>query len=221
MTKTDRTKVRRVPSRGQYDKESIYAVLDAHFLCHVGFIHDGFPVVIPTLYGRDKNKLYIHGATTSRLLKSLQQGIEISVAVTQVDGIVLARSAFHHSMNYRSVVLFGTAALVSDPNEKLHALKVVSDQVLQERWEEVRLPNEKELKATTVLSIPIDEASAKVRTGPPVDDKEDYDLDVWAGVLPLKLTAQKPEPDPLLRKETKLSTSVENYLKGKDKAKRF
>ena len=213
MDTTGRIRVKRVPSRGKYDKESIHSILDASFLCHIGFIYEGYPVVIPTLFGRDNDKLYIHGANSSRMLKSLQKGIEISVAVTLVDGIVLARSAFHHSMNYRSVVLFGTAALVTDPEEKLRALKVVSDQVMRDRWEEVRLPNEKELKATTVLAIPVNEASAKVRTGPPVDDKEDYDLDVWAGVIPLQYTIQEPEPDPLLKEGLKLSPGVENFLK--------
>ena len=213
MDTTGRIRVKRVPSRGKYDKESIHSILDASFLCHIGFIYEGYPVVIPTLFGRDNDKLYIHGANSSRMLKSLQKGIEISVAVTLVDGIVLARSAFHHSMNYRSVVLFGTAALVTDPEEKLRALKVVSDQVISDRWEEVRLPNEKELKATTVLAIPVNEASAKVRTGPPVDDKEDYDLDVWAGVIPLQFTIQEPEPDPLLKEGIKLSPGVENFLK--------
>jgi len=214
MNTAGRTRVKRVPSRGKYDKESIHSILDAHFLCHIGFVHEGYPVVIPTLYGRDNDNLYIHGASTSRMLKSLQKGIEISLAVTLVDGIVLARSAFHHSMNYRSVVLFGTAKLVTDPEEKLCALKVVSDQVLKDRWEEVRIPNEKELKVTAVLSIPIDEASAKVRTGPPIDDTEDYGLDVWAGVIPLQFTMQEPEPDPLLREGIELSLSVQNFLKG-------
>lgn len=213
MDTTGRIRVKRVPSRGKYDKESVHSILDAHFLCHIGFIYEGYPVVIPTLFGLDNDKLYIHGANSSRMLKSLQKGIEISVAVTLVDGIVLARSAFHHSMNYRSVVLFGTAALVTDPEEKLRALKIVSDQVMKDRWEEVRLPNEKELKATTVLAIPVNEASAKVRTGPPVDDKEDYDLDVWAGVIPLQFTIQEPEPDPLLKEGIKLSPGVENFLK--------
>ena len=208
MDTTGRIRVKRVPSRGKYDKESVHSILDAHFLCHIGFIYEGYPVVIPTLFGRDNDKLYIHGANSSRMLKSLQKGIEISVAVTLVDGIVLARSAFHHSMNYRSVVLFGTAALVTDPEEKLRALKIVSDQVMKDRWEEVRLPNEKELKATTVLAIPVNEASAKVRTGPPVDDKEDYDLDVWAGVIPLQFTIQEPEPDPLLKEGIKLSPGL-------------
>lgn len=213
MDTTGRIRVKRVPSRGKYDKESVHSILDASFLCHIGFIYEGYPVVIPTLFGLDNDKLYIHGANSSRMLKSLQKGIEISVAVTLVDGIVLARSAFHHSMNYRSVVLFGTAALVTDPEEKLRALKIVSDQVMKDRWEEVRLPNEKELKATTVLAIPVNEASAKVRTGPPVDDKEDYDLDVWAGVIPLQFTIQEPEPDPLLKEGIKLSPGVENFLK--------
>ncbi len=213
MDTTGRIRVKRVPSRGKYDKESIHSILDAHFLCHIGFIYEGYPVVIPTLFGLDNDKLYIHGANSSRMLKSLQKGIEISVAVTLVDGIALARSAFHHSMNYRSVVLFGTAAVVTDPEEKLRALKIVSDQVMKDRWEEVRLPNEKELKATTVLAIPVNEASAKVRTGPPVDDKEDYDLDVWAGVIPLQFTMQEPEPDPLLKEGIKLSPGVENFLK--------
>jgi len=213
MQKANRTKVKRVPVRGQYDIESIYSILDAHFLCHIGFVHEEYPVVIPTLYGRDKDRLYIHGATTSRLLKSLQEGIEISLSVTLVDGLVLARSAFHHSMNYRSVVLFGTAQLVTDTEEKLRALKAVSDQIIAGRWEEVRQPNTKELKATTVLSIPINEASAKVRTGAPVDDKEDYGLNIWAGEVPVRMTAYKPVPDPDLKEGVSLSPSVAVYVK--------
>ena len=214
MQATKRTKVKRVPGRGKYDIESIYSILDDHFLCHIGFVHENHPVVIPTIYGRYKNNLYIHGATTSRLLKSLQEGIEISMAVTHVDGLVLARSAFHHSMNYRSVVLFGTAMLVNDPVEKLRGLKAVSDQIIDRRWEEVRLPNQKELKTTTVLSVPINEASAKVRTGPPVDDKEDYELNVWAGEIPLKMSSQQPVPDPLLKEGIPMSISVSKYLEG-------
>jgi hypothetical protein len=214
MQPTKRTKVKRVPARGVYDKETIYSILDDHFLCHIGFIHDNHPVVVPTLYGRHKDRLYIHGATSSRLLKTLQEGIEISLSVTHVDGLVLARSAFHHSMNYRSVVLFGTAELVTDPEEKLIGLKAVSDQVISRRWEEVRVPNRKELKATTVLSIPITEASAKVRTGPPVDNKEDYGLDVWAGEVPLKMSPQHPVSDPQLKKGISLSSSVKKYIEG-------
>ena len=200
-----------MPKRGIYDLDQIKSILDAHFLCHIGFVYEGHPVVIPTLFGRKDNYLYIHGATSSRLLRTLQKGVEISVAVTLVDGIVLARSAFHHSMNYRSVVLFGKAEPIKSDQDKLTALKVISDQVLGGRWEEVRLPNKKELKATTVLSIPILEASAKVRTGPPVDEKEDYNLDVWAGQLPLKLIAKEPIKDPLLREEIALDKSINNY----------
>ena len=211
MKPTLKTRVKRVPKRGIYDREEIYEILDAYFLCHVGFTHEDHPVVIPTLYGRHGNKLYIHGATSSRMLKTLEKGLEISVAVTLVDGLVLARSAFHHSMNYRSVVLFGKAELISDPEEKLVALKAVSDQIISGRWEEVREPNEKELKATSVLCIPINEASAKVRTGPPVDDREDYDLDVWAGELPLKVVPQDPVPDPQLKKDISVSESLKNY----------
>jgi nitroimidazol reductase NimA-like FMN-containing flavoprotein (pyridoxamine 5'-phosphate oxidase superfamily) len=217
MQPTRRTKVKRVPVRGQYDLKSIYSILDDHFLCHIGFVHDDHPVVIPTLYGRYKDRLYIHGATTSRLLKSLQEGMEISLAVTHVDGLVLARSAFHHSMNYRSVVLFGKAVLVTDPQEKLKGLKAVSDQIIAHRWEEVRLPDPKELKATTVLSIPIDEASAKVRKGPPVDDKEDYELNIWAGEIPLQMSPQQAVPDPLLKEGVSISKSVSEYLEDNER----
>jgi hypothetical protein len=214
MQPTQRSKVKRVPARGQYDKKTIYSILDDHFLCHIGFVHEDHPVVIPTLYGRLKDRLYIHGATTSRLLKSLQEGIDISLAVTHLDGLVLARSAFHHSMNYRSVVLFGIAELVTDPEEKLSGLKAVSDQIIPKRWEEVREPNPKELKATTVLSIPVNEASAKIRTGPPIDENEDYELDIWAGEVPLMLKAQQPVNDPLLKKAILTSKSVIEYLEG-------
>jgi len=213
MKPTERTNVKRVPKRGIYDLDQIKTILDAHFLCHIGFVHEGSPVVIPTLYGRKGDQLYIHGATTSRMLKTLQEEVEISVSVTLLDGIVLARSAFHHSMNYRSVVLFGKAKLVEGDQEKLDALEVISNQVITGRWEEVRLPNKKELKATTMLSIPIREASAKVRTGPPVDEKEDYDLDVWAGIVPLQIGAKEPVQDPQLKAGILLSKSIKNYFK--------
>jgi len=211
MRPTERTKVKRVPQRGIYDIEVINAILDAHFICHIGFIHEECPVVMPTLYGRKDDRLYIHGATTSRMLRSLQEGIQASVGVTLVDGIVLARSAFHHSMNYRSVILFGKARLISDGPEKWKALKVISDQVLPGRWEEVRKPNKKELKATAVLSFPIQEVSAKVRTGPPVDEKEDYELDIWAGVLPVRSMMETPIPDPQLKSGVAQSKSVLDY----------
>jgi nitroimidazol reductase NimA-like FMN-containing flavoprotein (pyridoxamine 5'-phosphate oxidase superfamily) len=208
MKSDDRTKVNRVPKRGVYDLDQIRSTLDSHFLCHIGFIYEGYPVVIPTLYGCKNDQLYIHGATSSRLLKTLQKGPEVSVAVTLVDGIVLARSAFHHSMNYRSVVLFGKAEPVQEDQKKLEALKVISEQVVPGRWEEVRSPNAKELKATTVLSIPIKEVSAKVRTGPPVDEKDDYKLDVWAGILPMNQEYGEPVPDPLLKENISLDLSI-------------
>jgi nitroimidazol reductase NimA-like FMN-containing flavoprotein (pyridoxamine 5'-phosphate oxidase superfamily) len=196
---TRRTQVNRLPKRGDYSKEAIHSILDAAFLCHVGFVMEGQPYVIPTGYGRDGDTLYIHGSAASRMLRNLEKRIEACVTVTLLDGIVLARAAFHHSMNYRSVVMLGTATLVEAPEAKLRALRVISEQIVPGRWDDTRLPNQQELKATTVLSMPIDEASAKIRTGPPIDDEEDYGLDVWAGVLPLSLHPGKPIPDPRLK----------------------
>lgn len=211
MSKTERSKVKRAPKRGHYDKATIYKILDASQICHIGFIHHNRPVVIPTIFGRAGNKLYIHGATVSRLIVELEKGIDISVSVAHVDGLVLARSAFHHSMNYRSVVAFGTAKLVAD-EDKNEALKVISDHLIPGRWEEVRPPNEKELKATKVLEIIIDEASAKIRTGGPVDDKEDYKLDIWAGEIPYKHLALIPIADENLKSEIEVPKSVLDYL---------
>jgi uncharacterized protein len=195
---TRRTQIGRIPKRGDYSKATIHGILDAAFLCHVGFVVDGQPFVIPTGYGRDGDTLFIHGSAASRMLRNLEKGVEACVTVTLLDGIVLARSAFHHSMNYRSVVLFGTATLVSETDAKVKALRVISEQIVPGRWDDVRLPTAQELKATTVLALPIDEASAKVRTGPPVDDEEDYGMDVWAGVLPLSMQPGTPVPDPRL-----------------------
>jgi nitroimidazol reductase NimA-like FMN-containing flavoprotein (pyridoxamine 5'-phosphate oxidase superfamily) len=211
MKKSERTKVRRAPSRGSYDPEIINQILDAHFLCHVAFIHNDYPVVIPTLYGRKEDHLYLHGATSSRLMKTLAKGVGLSLSVTLVDGFVLARSAFHHSMNYRSVVLFGQGELVPE-SDKYEALKIIFEHILPGRWNEVREPNNKELKATNVLSIPIREASAKIRTGPPKDDEPDYELDVWAGVIPLKLTASEPETDTRLKKGISASEILKDLL---------
>jgi len=193
-----RTQVNRLPKRGDYSKETIYGILDAAFLCHVGFVVDGQPYVIPTGYGRDGGTLYIHGSAASRMLRNLEKGIEACITVTLIDGIVLARAAFHHSMNYRSVVLLGTATFIDDAEAKMSALRAISEQIVPGRWKEARLPNAQELKATTVLAMPIDEASAKIRTGPPVDDEEDYGLDIWAGVLPLSMHAGAPISDPRL-----------------------
>ena len=196
MHLTDRTQLRRLPVRGSHDLAAIYEILDAGFLAHVGFSVNSQPFVIPTLYGRDGEKLYLHGSAASRLLKELEGGIPACVTVTLIDGLVLARSAFHHSMNYRSVVAFGTARKIEDVEYKTHALRVVSEHLIAGRWGAVREPNEKELKATAVLEFSIEEASAKVRTGPPKDDQEDYVLPIWAGVLPLTLVAGGPMDDP-------------------------
>lgn len=195
MNLTDRTALRRLPKRGSHELEIIHQILDAAFLAHVGFSVDGQPFVIPTLYGREEEKLYLHGSAASRMLRQLETGVPACVTITLVDGLVLARSAFHHSMNYRSLVAFGTARKIEDADQKTHALLVISEHLLQGRWAEVRGPNEKELKATSVLEFSIEEASAKVRTGPPADDEEDYVLPVWAGVLPLELTAGRPLAD--------------------------
>ena len=195
---TERSTVKRLPARGAYDWAVIHQILDAGLVCHLGFVVDGQPFVIPTTYVRVDNTVYVHGSPASRMLQTLERGVPACVTVTLVDGLVLARSAFHHSINYRSVVLFGTAALVSDPEEKLGVLKALTDHLIPGRWQQIRQPNSQELKRTLVLAIPIDEASAKVRVGPPLDDEEDYQLDVWAGVVPLKLAAEAPVPDPKL-----------------------
>src|SRR3954468_2601789 len=195
--KTPRTKLRRVPQRGSHDQETIHAILDEALIGHVAWVsEDHRPAVIPTLIARDGDNLLIHGSSASRTLRALRAGTEACVEVTHVDGIVLARSAFHHSMNYRSVILYGT---LEEAPDKEHALEVFTEKLVPGRWPHVRWPNRKELKATSVLQLPITEGSAKVRTGPPVDDDEDYELETWAGVVPLALTPQPPTPDPLLR----------------------
>ncbi len=212
MNITDRTKVKRIPKRGHYDLETIYSILDDEFVCHIGFVHHGSPVVIPTLYGRKDNYLLIHGASTSRMLGELNKELDICLTVTLTDGLVLARSGFHHSANYRSVVVFGKAQLIEDKAEKEAALKAVSDHIIAGRWEEVRPTKDNELKATHVFKIPIDEASAKIRTGGPADDKEDYELDIWAGVVPIKKVYQTPIPDPLNKEGVEMSESVKRFV---------
>lgn len=213
LTPTQRTQIKRVPQRGNYEREVIYQILDEGLICHVGFAIDNQPYVIPTAYGRVDDQLYIHGSPASRMLRSLQTGIEVCVTVTLLDGLVLARSAFHHSMNYRSVVIFGTATLVKDAEQKLAALQAFTDHVVPKRWEEVRPPNRQELQGTLVLSLPLTEASAKVRTGPPLDDEADYDLPVWAGVLPLKLMAGEAIADSRLNANIYLPMTVKNYTR--------
>jgi nitroimidazol reductase NimA-like FMN-containing flavoprotein (pyridoxamine 5'-phosphate oxidase superfamily) len=195
---TERTTLKRLPKRGVYDRQLVYGILDEGFICHVGFAVEGQPFVIPTGYARVDEQLFIHGSQVSRMLRTLSSGIDVSVAVTLVDGLVLARSAFHHSINYRSVVMFGRATIVDDREAKLAALFAFSEQVIPGRWNDVREPTEQELRATTVLALPLVEVSAKVRTGPPIDDEEDYALNVWAGVLPLKIEAGGPINDPRL-----------------------
>lgn len=195
---TQRSTLKRLPKRGVYDRELVYGILDEGFVCHVSFTVERQPFVIPTGYARVDDQLYIHGSQVSRMLRTLAQGIDVCLAVTLIDGLVLARSAFHHSMNYRSVVIFGRAAIVDEREAKLAALFAFSEHVILGRWNDVRAPTEQELKATTVLSLPLVEVSAKVRTGPPIDDEEDYALGVWAGVLPLQVVAGTPINDPRL-----------------------
>lgn len=208
---TDRTQVKRLPKRGHYDRETVYKILDTAFVCHVGFSVDGQPFVIPTNYGRAGDSLYLHGSAASRMLKTLSAGVPVCVTVTHVDGLVLARSAFHHSVNYRSVVILGTARLVEDPAEKMEALRIFTEHVMKGRWDDVRRPTEQELKATAVLSLPLEEVSAKVRTGGPVDDEADYALPVWAGVLPLETAVKVPEPDALRKNDFPIPDYLKNY----------
>jgi uncharacterized protein len=193
---TARTRVVREAHRGVYDRETVYKILDEGFLCHVGFVADGQPFVIPTSYGRKDANLYIHGSAASRMLRNLQKdAAQVCVTVTLLDGLVLARSVFNHSMNYRSVVVLGKAALVDDPAEKLAALRILSEHILPGRWDDSRQPNERELKQTAVLRVPIEEFSAKVRTGPPIDDEEDMSFPTWAGVIPLEMKSREPIKD--------------------------
>jgi uncharacterized protein len=183
---TPRTKIVREPDRAVYDRDTVNRLLDEGFLCHVGFVVEGQPFVIPTSYGRDGDVLYLHGSAASRMLRNLTQGIPVCITVTLLDGLVLARSIFNHSMNYRSVVILGTATLVTDPDEKLKALRTLSEHIIPGRWDDSRQPNEKELKATSALRVPIEEFSAKMRKGPAIDDEPDYSFPTWAGVVPLE-----------------------------------
>ncbi len=198
FTPTKRTKVQRLPDRGSYDRETVFSILDEGFVCHVGFVVDGQPFVIPTNYGRVEETLYLHGSSASRMLRTIAEDVQVCVTVTLVDGLVLARSAFHHSVNYRSVVILGRAKPVEDAEEKMRALEAFTDHVVPGRWKDIRHPTELELKATSVLALPLEEVSAKVRVGPPKDDEADYTLPIWAGVLPLPVVAAPPISDPRL-----------------------
>jgi nitroimidazol reductase NimA-like FMN-containing flavoprotein (pyridoxamine 5'-phosphate oxidase superfamily) len=192
---TARTRVVREADRAVYDRETVYRILEEGFLCHAGFVVDGQPFVIPTSYGRKDASLYIHGSAASRMLRQIKEGVPVCITVTLLEGLVLARSIFNHSMNYRSVVILGKATLVDDPAEKLAALRILSEHILPGRWDDSRQPNERELKATSVLRVPIEEFSAKVRQGPAIDDEEDYSFPTWAGVVPLEMVAGKPIDD--------------------------
>jgi len=206
---TPRTRVVRESQRAVYDRDAVNQILDEAFVCHVGFVAGGQPYVIPTAFGRDGDMLYIHGSVASRMLRNLEQGVPVCITVTLVDGLVLARSVFNHSMNYRSVVVLGTATLVDDPGEKLAALRVLSEHIRPHRWDDSRQPNEKELKATSVLRLPINEFSAKIRVGPPVDDEEDYSFPTWAGVITLEVKYGTPIRDDRCQQE--LPAYLKNY----------
>lgn len=205
-----RTQVKRVPDRGRYDTDVVHRILDEALVCHVGFVVDDHPVVIPTIHARHGDRLYLHGSPASRTLRALSNGIEVCVTVTLVDGVVLARSAFHHSLNYRSVVVFGTAQEVSGRAEKLAAFRTLVDHVVPGRWDSVRPPSEKEIRATLVLELPLGEASAKVRTGPPLDEEADYALPIWAGELPLHTV---PGP-PIIDSRSALAGAVPDHVSG-------
>jgi nitroimidazol reductase NimA-like FMN-containing flavoprotein (pyridoxamine 5'-phosphate oxidase superfamily) len=208
---TPRTRVVRESERGVYDRETVYRILDEGFLCHVGFAVEGQPFVIPTSYGRKDASLYIHGSAASRMLRQMKEAVPVCLTVTLLDGLVLARSIFNHSMNYRSVVILGKATLVDEPTEKLEALRLLSEHIIPGRWADSRQPNERELKATSVLRLPIEEFSAKVRSGPAVDDEEDYSFPTWAGVVPLEMKVKEPIPDARLQPKFPVPAYVSSY----------
>jgi nitroimidazol reductase NimA-like FMN-containing flavoprotein (pyridoxamine 5'-phosphate oxidase superfamily) len=214
---TEKTKVNSLPKRGFYDRETIYNILDEGIICHVGFVIKGKPFVIPTAYVRVDDYIYVHGAKSNRMINAINEGSEACIAVTLLDGYVLARSAFHHSMNYRSVVMFGKGSIVEDGEEKMKALKEFTEHLVKGRWNDVRKPHEKEMNTTSVLKFPIEEASAKVRTGPPADDKADYDMDVWAGVLPVKTMFGAPIRDEQLKEDVSVPDYLTDNISSKNK----
>lgn len=208
---TSRTRVQRLPERAVYDTDVINSIVDEALICHVGFVHDGYPVVIPTIHARAGNTLYVHGSPASRMLRDMKQGAPVCATITLVDGLVMARAPFHSSMNYRSVVVFGKARVVDDPNEKEEAFRLITEHIAPGRWEDSRLPTEKETRATSILALSMAEASAKVRTGPPEDDADDYDLPLWAGVVPLRTVAESPVDDPALRVDVPAPSYLRDY----------
>ena len=206
---SDKSKVKRVPKRGIYDRKEIYKILDNNLICHIGFVHNKVPVVIPVMYGRKDDVVYVHGAAVSRMLTELEKGVDVCLSIAKVNGWVLARSAFHHSLNYESVVVFGKGTLV-EGEEKVQALKVISDNMLKDRWEEARFPDQKELNATKVIAVSIDEVSAKVRAEGVNDNKKDLDLPIWAGIVPIIETYGKPIPATDLKETIKLPNSIKS-----------
>ena len=210
-TKSAINKVKRGAKRAHYDVETVHCILDKHYVCYVSYLFEDTPITIPTAYGRNGDKLYIHGAFQSRMLRSLLHLERASLTVSALTGLVLARSAFHHSVNYESVVVFGKAREIIDRQEKMDALECITNQIIPGRWEEIRLPNEKELGATLVIEIPIEQASAKIRTGGPIDDKADYETDIWAGEIPITTTIHSPIPDEKLNMDIAISPSVKSY----------
>lgn len=213
---TERTRVKRLHQRALYDRDSIYRILDAGFVCHVGYTFDDHPYVTTTSYWRHGDRIYWHGSSASRMLRELKKEVPVCVNVSLIDGLVLARSGMHSSINYRTVMLFGRAAALSDDQEKLEALRRFTERVVPGRWDELRPVKAQELKATTVLSMAIEEAVAKERAGPPGDDEEDYELDIWAGEVPLKIVAGEPVDDPRLKPGIQRPAYLESYdLEGK------
>lgn len=210
---TERTRVRRIPKRGAYDRATIDAVLDEGLVCHAGFVVDGQPFVIPTLYARDGDRVILHGSAASRMLTTLDGGVDVCITVTLADGLVVARSAFHSSMNYRSVMLLGRARAITEPAARMEALRALVEHLIPGRWDDCRLPNDQEMKATLVLEMPIDEASAKIRTGPPLDEEEDYATKYWSGVLPFHGGVGAPIPDPTLLPGIDVPEYIRNYTR--------
>jgi hypothetical protein len=217
FTPTEKTRVRRMPERGHYDRETVYRILDAGFICNVGYVIDDQPLVTPTSYWREGDRVYWHGSSASRMLRTIAKGIKACLTVTHVDGLVIARSGFHHSINYRSVMALGVAEPITDDTHKLAALEAFVERLFPGRWAMLRPVSKQELKATTVLSMPLEEVSAKVRVGPPKDDDEDYALPIWAGVLPMAVTTGTPEPDPKLMPGVATPEHVWNFVLNREK----
>jgi nitroimidazol reductase NimA-like FMN-containing flavoprotein (pyridoxamine 5'-phosphate oxidase superfamily) len=210
-TPTEKTRVTRIPDRGKYDAETVHAILDEGLVCHVGFVVGEQPYVIPTLYARVGGEIYFHGSAASRMLRNLSEGLRVCITVTLIDGLVLARAAFHHSTNYRSVMALGIAQPVMDEEEKMAAMEAFTERVVPGRWADVRMPTAQEMRATTVMRLPLQEVSAKVRTGDPKDEAEDYDLPIWAGVIPLQIVAGAPIPDSAMRMQLAPPEYAVNY----------